>query len=76
MYRPCSEVVHVGLEIPDDSGLVCRRDVCTCANSDIMRLEPRRIVSKLNVNTFQAVNYPLVELVRALWHPLGATLGG
>jgi hypothetical protein len=26
----------------------------------------RRTVSKLNVNTFQAVNYPLVELVRAL----------
>jgi hypothetical protein len=29
----------VMLEIPDDSGLVCRRDVCTYA-SDIMRLEP------------------------------------
>jgi hypothetical protein len=40
MYRPCSKVVHVGLEIPDDSGLVCRRDVWTCGNNDIMRLEP------------------------------------
>jgi hypothetical protein len=36
----------------------------------------RRIVSKLDVNTFQPVNYPLVELGRALWRPLGATLCG
>lgn len=37
----CSEAFHVGWEISDDPGLVCRRDVCTSANSDIMHLDPR-----------------------------------
>src|SRR5216683_8179276 len=29
MYRPRGGVIQVGLEIPGDVGLVCRRDVCT-----------------------------------------------
>jgi len=45
MYRPRSGVIQVGLGMPDDFGLTCRRDVCTnvvksqCADGPIVRLE-------------------------------------
>ena len=45
MYRPPGGVIQVGLEMPDDFGLTCRRDVCTnvvksqCGDGPIVRLE-------------------------------------
>lgn len=45
MCRPCSQVVHVRLEVLDDAGLVGRRDVGACvvegqrADGGVVRLE-------------------------------------
>jgi len=68
MYRPRGGVIQVGLEIPGDVGLVCRRDVCTNAVKS-QRADGsivQSIISKMNPNPFQAVNSPLVELDRNL----------
>jgi len=67
MCGPRGEVIHVGLEIFGDAGLIGGRDVGTgVAEGQRAYMAAScawRMVSKLNVNPFQAVNSPLVEPV-------------
>jgi hypothetical protein len=83
MYRPRSEVVHVGLDILGDSGLICMSDICI----DVLEASARIPISfawsledSFEVERQSVPGHELPTLSRrisqGLRHPLGATLGG
>jgi hypothetical protein len=82
MCWPCGEVVHVGLEILDDAGLVCRRDVGAGVvegqrtNSGVVRLEDGLKVERQPVPGRELPARGTCQYAATLWRPLGETSGG
>ena len=81
MYRPRGGVIQVGLEIPDDVGLVGRRDVCTnvvesqCADGSIVHLEYNFEDEHRPVPGREFPTDGTGQEATTLWHLLGASSG-
>ena len=81
MCRPRSEVVHVRLEILDDSGLVCRSDIGAGViegegtDSGIVRLKNGLKVERQTIPSCKLSARRTGQDAAALRRPLGAMLG-
>ena len=81
MCRPCGEVVHVRLEILDDSGLVCRRDIGAsmvegeCANGCIVGLQDCLEIERQPVPCCKLATRGSGQYAATLWRPLKAKSG-
>lgn len=81
MCGPRGEVVHVGLEILDDTGLVCGRDVRAgvvegeCADGGIVSLEDSLKIECQPVPCRELPTRGTGQYAPTLWRPLGATSG-
>jgi hypothetical protein len=81
MCRPRGEVVHVRLEILDDSGLVCGRDIGAsmvegeCADGGIVGLQDCLEIERQPVPCCKLPTRGTGQYAAALWRPLKATSG-
>ena len=81
MRRPRGEIVHVGLEILDDSGLVCGRDVGAsmvegeCTDGGIVGLQDCLEIERQPVPCCKLPTRGTGQYAATLWRPLEATSG-
>ena len=81
MRRPGCEVVHVRLEILDDSGLVCGRDIGAgmvegeCADGSIVGLQDCLEIERQTVPRCKLPTRGTGQYAATLWSPLKAISG-